>query len=335
MVIYTTPSFAPTISSLRGSLPVTVNTDFNTPFDVPPMHGIESVYTEQHAKLDPEKKRHNPMLYATWNAKAWLLQDAASRYGGNATSTSADRWFFWCDAGGLRQDHVFRNWPDKGRVEDVFDQVSKGTRGDSRVEDLIFMQIYDAPPRKRRWRLWKQDDGTVDLGMMSEGSPKHSTRLRRLIERFSSSGSFFGGRLQAIKWFSSEFYSLHDYYLSRNVFVGKDQNLFNTLLFLHPSRFLAVWPRDPLRRFALQNSRIEGTEVPERKCTWDVWYYFFYWLASEEERRSMRRFLVDGYDKETSWVNKIWDWAMSAGEGECKVVRAWSFKDVLKETAGR
>ncbi len=49
----------------------------------------------------------------------------------------------------------------------------------------------------------------------------------------------------------------------------------------------------------------------------------------------MRRFLVDRYDKETSWLNKVWDWAMSAGEGECNVVRAWSFKDVLSETVGR
>ncbi|KAG8989679.1 hypothetical protein FRB94_004152 [Tulasnella sp. JGI-2019a] len=330
LVIYTTLSFSPTISRLRGDLPIIINTDFNTPFDVPPMRGLESKYAEQHKLLDPERFRHNPSLYATWNAKAWLVEDAATRYTGNATE-----WFFWSDAGSVRQRHTFKDWPDLERVEDLWDKGSR--ESGTPVQDLLFMQIWDPPPASRRWRLWDQEDGTVDLGtsgMMSEGS-------------------FFGGKRPAIKWWASTFYDLHEYYLSRNIFVGKDQNLFNTIMFLHPSRILTVWPRDPLKRLdppapsrnALTDPQphaavpAEGQYVPIRKCTWAGWYYFWYWLASAHERRLMRQHMVQEYDllpfsdRARAWFKYNFFWRPA--HGECRLTREWTLGTLLKETVGR
>ncbi|KAG8858378.1 hypothetical protein FRB96_005263 [Tulasnella sp. 330] len=282
LVIYTTVAFSPTISRLRGNLPIIINTDFSTPFDVPPMKGLQTKYADQHARLDPEKFRHNPSLYATWNAKAWLVEDAARRYvKGNKTE-----WFFWSDAGSVRQSHTFEHWPDLSRIENLWEKGSR--ESGTPMTDLLFMQIWDPPPPTKRWRLWeKKEDGTVDLGtsgMMSEGS-------------------FFGGKLPAIKWWASTFYELHDYYLSRDIFVGKDQNLFNTIMLLHPSRILTVWPRDPRKRLdpppSLRNGfnpqptgPPEGQYVPIRKCTWASWYYFWYWLAGDHERREMRQLMT-------------------------------------------
>jgi hypothetical protein len=162
LVIYTTSSFAPHIIAIRGQLPIVVDTQFNSPFDVPPLRKMQSVYEVQHDTLDPEKQRHSAPLYATWNAKAWLLEDAASRY-----ASSSTQWCFWSDAGALREAHAFREWPNIERVEDVFQSGSE-TRNIPK-SDLFFVPIYDAPTSSSRIRYWSATDGPMDLPMMSEG----------------------------------------------------------------------------------------------------------------------------------------------------------------------
>ena len=39
---------------LRGDLPMTVVTDYASPFDLPPLRGMEEIYIQQH-EIDPEK----------------------------------------------------------------------------------------------------------------------------------------------------------------------------------------------------------------------------------------------------------------------------------------
>lgn len=160
--MYTSKSFAPTVKQLRGSLPIKINTQFETPFGVPPLQGLEETYAKQHDALDPEKARHNPALYATWNAKAWLLQHAAENYASNRTE-----WFFWSDAGALRETHTFANWPDAERVKDVFARASK--ESDTLLGDMFFIPIWDAPASSKKTRTWKESDGPLDLYKMSEG----------------------------------------------------------------------------------------------------------------------------------------------------------------------
>lgn len=160
MVIYTSPAFSTTIKKLRGDLPAIIDTNFTTPFDVPTMHGLEGVYARQHDQLDPERSYHNPSLYATWNSKAWLLQHASETYGGSAL------WFFWNDAGALRETHTFAEWPDMSRVQTAFYEASK--EGE-KVEDLVFIPIWDAPTSTRYTRNWKVEDGPIALYKMSEG----------------------------------------------------------------------------------------------------------------------------------------------------------------------
>jgi len=43
---FTPPELEPTIRNLRGDLPITLNTTFTTPFDIPPLKGLEGRYTE-------------------------------------------------------------------------------------------------------------------------------------------------------------------------------------------------------------------------------------------------------------------------------------------------
>ncbi|KAG8907587.1 hypothetical protein FRB99_003511 [Tulasnella sp. 403] len=311
MVVYTSRIFSPIIGRLRGRLPIMIDTSFNSPFDVPPMHGLEPIYSKQHDELDPEKSRHNPALYATWNAKAWLLQHAAERYGGNAT-----KWFFWLDAGALRETHTFTHWPDLARVEEVFMEGSKVSH--KPVEDLFFIPIWNPPDDSPFVHGWKQENGPMVQYKMSEGS-------------------MFGGQLPAVKWWAATFYALHDRYLSDNKFVGKDQNIFNTIMFLNPSRILTVWPRDP--RHGIEADRSENLpEVDTRQCTWDPWYYFVFWLASEEERQTMREHMVSEYSQ-LSLPIQFLAWLGlpigKAGRGECHLMKQWTFTDILREVIGR
>ncbi len=161
MIIFTSPTFSTTIKAIRGNLPAIIDTNFTTPFDVPPLRGLEDVYARQHKLLDPERARHNPSLYATWNAKAWLLEHAAQAYAAEST-----KWFFWNDAGALRETHTFGEWPDAQRVQEVFSQGADP----SAIDQTIFIPVWDAPPSTLYTRNWKVDDGPLALYKMSEGT---------------------------------------------------------------------------------------------------------------------------------------------------------------------
>jgi len=48
----------PLVHRARGDLPITMNTSFPSPFDIPPLQGLQERYTAMHA-LDREKFRHS------------------------------------------------------------------------------------------------------------------------------------------------------------------------------------------------------------------------------------------------------------------------------------
>ncbi|KAK9759598.1 hypothetical protein K7432_017237 [Basidiobolus ranarum] len=73
MVIYTTPQFAPTIQELRGDFPTIIRTQYESPFNVTPLQGLEEIYNGKQHDLDREKAYHNGNLYAIWNSKAFLV----------------------------------------------------------------------------------------------------------------------------------------------------------------------------------------------------------------------------------------------------------------------
>ncbi|TFY80804.1 hypothetical protein EWM64_g3208, partial [Hericium alpestre] len=211
---FTTPGVEPMIHDLRDGLPLTVNTSFPSPFAIPPLRDFVAQYEEMH-EWDRERARHSPELYATWNAKAYFLEEGLRNL--VATSGVEYDYAFWSDAGSFRDEHVFSAWPDGARVEDVFAQAAQesGTPKD----ELIFLPIWNPP--ETRMRFWTEEDGPID-------------------NEFSE-GSFFGGAPAAIAWYRNLFYTYHDAYRARDLFVGKDQTLINALLTLFPSRFATVW----------------------------------------------------------------------------------------------
>lgn len=133
-----------------------LNMAYETPFSIPPLQGLEEVYKGLHLK-DRQKWRHSPELYAVWNAKPLLLNEAVKEMRGQGQVYD---YAFWVDAGSFREEHSFQEWPDAERVEEVFDQSGKGG-------EAILFPIFD-PPRSR-FRAWQEEMGPVD-DEVSEGA---------------------------------------------------------------------------------------------------------------------------------------------------------------------
>jgi len=152
---FTTPESEPFIRSLRGpNLPLTINTTFASPFDVPPLKdglGTREKYQEMWA-WDREKEIRNPELYATWIAKPYLLEEGLRNSGG------AYDYAFWNDAGSFRGDHSYEVWPDPLRVREVWEEGSKGSGMGK--EDLLFFPMWGSPHESMK--VWSEDVGPVN-----------------------------------------------------------------------------------------------------------------------------------------------------------------------------
>ena len=156
------PDIEPVIRKLRGDLPMTLNTTYASPYDIPPLAGMQGVYESMHA-LDPEKDIHSPELYAVWTSKSFFLDEGLRNM--EESGVKYD-YAFWNDAGSFRDDQEFGQWPGAYRVPEIFEIGSRLT-GTPR-KDLLFMPIWGSPPRSMRY--WKEEDGPINtVNPVSEG----------------------------------------------------------------------------------------------------------------------------------------------------------------------
>ena len=165
---YTSPDLAPRVQAVRGNgLPITIDTKYNTPFDVPPLQGLEGYYSKMHA-LDRENLLHSPELYAVWNAKPFFVDNAIRIM---ASKGKTYDYVFWNDGGSFRRDHVYKSWPDPARLHEVWEEGSRlsGTE----AEDLLFYPIQYPPYGARDW---KEDMGPIDTEF-SEGEQRYFLSL--------------------------------------------------------------------------------------------------------------------------------------------------------------
>ncbi|KAF8058534.1 hypothetical protein FPV67DRAFT_1676111 [Lyophyllum atratum] len=347
---YTTPTLEPLVRSLHESSNhtriLTLNTTYTTPFAIPPLAAHWAKYVQMHA-WDRERDIHSPELYAVWNAKPWLLEQALLHLG-DSLGVSYD-YAFWNDAGSFRDPHAFGAWPDPERVDHVFTSASKAAG--ERKEDMIFVPIMKLPTMREY--AWTADMGPMNIDF--------------------GEGSFFGSTPTGVSWFSRAFYAQHNHYISTVPpppppgwhhphapasekprlrppfhFVGKDQTLINTLMVRHPARFFGVvspkrarqLPPRPtsvghlvaalLRTPPLPQLRIFSSKLVVRikeelgeRCV-DEWYYDQWWLAARTARRS------------TETVRKWRRWKVGWGrEGEgCEETRLVGVKELLEGLFG-
>ena len=161
---FTTPDMAPLILSLRGSgLPITINTSFASPLDVPPLKdgvGTRAMYEEMYT-WDRERHRHSPELYAVWAAKPYLLDEGLTN--AEAEGGLYD-YAFWTDGGSFRDDHDYTLWPDPQRVREVWEEGSR--ESGTPEEELLFFPMW-APPHQSM-KFWEEGMGPID-NEFSEG----------------------------------------------------------------------------------------------------------------------------------------------------------------------
>ncbi|KAJ6512121.1 hypothetical protein C8R47DRAFT_1093613 [Mycena vitilis] len=243
------------IRKCRGDLPITVDTTYSSPFDIPPLAGYKDHYQQMHVQ-DRESFRHSPELYAIWNAKPFFLDAAVQNL-----SRTYD-YAFWSDAGSFRSTHKYKSWPDPARVRELWEEGS--ALSGEKAEDLLFFPLAGMPHSS--FRYWVEDHGPVDNEV--------------------SEGSFFGGSPSTVAWWRRTFYAYHDLYIKRDIFVGKDQTLINAIFLLFPSRLIAVWLGDPgapehIGRLPVVDEGALGNCGAE-------WFYYQFWLATASDRQAMR-----------------------------------------------
>ncbi|KAH7921432.1 hypothetical protein BV22DRAFT_998305, partial [Leucogyrophana mollusca] len=282
--MFTTPELEPIIHELRGSnpYPLTINTTFSSPFEIPPLRDMEAEYEEMW-HWDREQKRHGPDLYAVWNAKPYFLDEGLKN--SNKAREGEYEFAFWIDAGSFRDSHSYVDWPDHEKVKEVWNGLKEMQESGTSDRELILIPMWDAPGSQ--FREWEESMGPVDTEF--------------------SEGSFFGGTSSSITWWRQVYYAYHDEYRSRQIFVGKDQTLINALLLLFPERMATVWVRDPSRHFGITANQIaeergiESEWDPEDGRCGNPWYYFEWWVASDSERKSMNEVWEKSLERSRWW----------------------------------
>lgn len=134
--MYTTPELADFVRTIRGDLPIIVDTTYTSPFEVLPLVDLEEIYTRMN-DLDKEKWHRSPELYAVWNAKPYLLDTAVKKLavtGKNYTYT------FWNDGGSFRNNHYYGDWPSAARVDQIWAEGSSLTG--TNAKDLLFFPVF-------------------------------------------------------------------------------------------------------------------------------------------------------------------------------------------------
>lgn len=156
------PEMEDTVRKLRRNLPMTLNTTFATPFDIPPLEGLQGRYADMN-KVDPENAYHSPELYAVWSSKTYFLREALL----NMQSAGMNiEYVFWNDAGSFREKQDYRYWPGLERIDETFAQGANASNVDK--DELFFMPIWGLP--EDPLRDWTPLDGPKEYkSPISEG----------------------------------------------------------------------------------------------------------------------------------------------------------------------
>lgn len=164
---FTPPEIAPLVRKRRGALPITINSSYTNPFDVPPVQGLYDVYYNMH-RQNRDRRFEEPDLYAMRTVKPWFLAEAVKNYeSGLAPGSKAIEYAFWVDIWNFRDGLKVYDWPNVERVKEVFKEGAEAT---GRSEDeLLFFPMKDVPNPTMRW--WKEDMGPFSTKFAQGVSP--------------------------------------------------------------------------------------------------------------------------------------------------------------------
>ena len=201
LVFYTDASTAPLIRKLRGDLPtVVIERDFHS-FRMTSPHMMK-LWGRHHA-LDREKSIHSPELYAVWALKQEFVRDAITQNHYKST------YFIWCDCGIYRDPSLYNHYKQFPSL-DVCNRMCSPGR-------IVFLEVEHIP------------DAFCDR--RNQGLPiQYPTPFNSL------GGGCIAGDVEAWADFGPAYEKMVLTLDTMGIFVGKDQNVFFTMLMLNATK---------------------------------------------------------------------------------------------------
>ena len=184
------------------------NCSYNDIYDVPIMKNLSNTYKQIHKK-DPEKGHHYPELYAIWNSKLYFLRESTLIY-------PNETFYFWVDSGSVR-DQFFSN---------LFDSFGIPCNKSTNIMNCTYISF---PSNSFTEKILHYNDPPLEICVffvnpfiLTKYNPK-----RIVIDVIQ--GIFFGSK-KGIHKFYEAFWKVHNLWLEKHIFCGKDQQLYVNLL---------------------------------------------------------------------------------------------------------
>lgn len=187
------------------------NCTYNHIFDIPLMKNISNSYKEMH-NIDPEKKRHNPELYAIWNCKIFFLREATFIY-------PNETFYFWVDSGSVR-DPFFSKLYNKYGI--LCNNLANNKIETMECNYASFPSIYFAQNI-----LGKYIDPPLEMCVSFVNPHFFIKHQKNKIKKDVIEGGFFFGSKEGIQKFFNFFWTIHNLWMKKHVFCGKDQQIYN------------------------------------------------------------------------------------------------------------
>ncbi|CAF4165396.1 unnamed protein product [Adineta steineri] len=200
IIIYTSIEYQPILQYLRrnNSLRTHFIVEYNSPLEIPPIKNLVPVFEQQYPS-DPERAYHSIELYAVWCAKSFILNRSAEL---NPFQT---KYFLYIDAGAFRSSNYrFQSWPYEPSVHSIL------------ANNRLLLGMISPLPRQFCPPSYTIDKGLIRYDLIQAG--------------------LMGGTADAIHWWTPVFYKTIDIYISKNFFIGKEQNLMNAIALIYPHR---------------------------------------------------------------------------------------------------
>ena len=269
LVIYTTAAFYPQMASIRYrqlfinctpahflldtanalhrvDCPLHVNrslshfpTHFNLSYTSPlelPITALYSAHWDAQLAIDPERAKHSPTLYATWNAKAYLVNETAT------ANPFHSKYFAWMDAGQFRNRH--KPWQlavNAHKLAETFGEELPRQLPSSVREGGGHLHPSAGAVVSRRHKLLVNVVHPFPASYCTPFDPFVTFPPTLLSDH--TAGQSFIGTATAIRWYADVYYRLLLSYQARDVVWGKDQNVANGITFAYHGSMLllAVW----------------------------------------------------------------------------------------------
>jgi len=196
IVFYCAPALRDYVQGLRGSKPITIITEWETPFEMPPLENLGGrAWADNQHKIDPEQVWHVPDVYGIWTAKPWIVKHAKD------LDPYHSEYFFWVDAGAFRED------PNgvKHDLNDMPRALDKLYADAGLPDDTLVLSATSVP----------FDEGTTYVKSVTRG--KEMDRVDIL------QGGWYGGKKGAIDWWERETMKVTVLQAALQRFAAKEQ----------------------------------------------------------------------------------------------------------------